>query len=99
MSSKRKRKVMSNTNEMHVIFGTGPVGLAVMNELLVRGKRIRMVNRSGKVSAAIPSEVEVVAADATDPNQTRQVSQGASVVYNVLNAPNYEKWASQFPPL
>ena len=37
----------SNTNnELHVIFGTGPVGLAVMDELVTRGKRVRVVNRS-----------------------------------------------------
>jgi nucleoside-diphosphate-sugar epimerase len=90
---------MSSTNELNVIFGTGPVGLAIMDELLVRGKRIRMVNRSGKTNASIPSEVEVVAGDATDPDGTRKASRGARVVYNALNAPNYEHWASQFPPL
>jgi nucleoside-diphosphate-sugar epimerase len=90
---------MSSTNELHVIFGTGPVGLAIMDELLVRGKRIRMVNRSGKTTAGVAPEVEVVAGDATNPESTRKVSQGASVVYNALNAPNYEQWASQFPPL
>ena len=42
---------MSNTNDLHVIFGTGPVGLAVMDELLRQGKRVRMVNRSGLKTA------------------------------------------------
>lgn len=88
-----------SSNELHVIFGTGPVGLAVMEELLQKGKRVRMANRSGKANGAIPPEVEVVASDATDPGSTRQVSRGASVVYNALNAPDYNKWASQFPPL
>jgi nucleoside-diphosphate-sugar epimerase len=90
---------MSSPNDLQVIFGTGPVGLAIMDELLLRGKRIRMVNRSGKTNAAIPLDVEVVAGDATDPDSTRKAAQGASVVYNALNAPNYEQWASQFPPL
>jgi nucleoside-diphosphate-sugar epimerase len=90
---------MSSANELHVIFGTGPVGLAIMDELLVRGKRIRMVNRSGKTNPSIPPEVEVVAGDATEPASARKVSQGASLVYNALNAPNYNQWASQFPPL
>src|SRR4051794_30371571 len=90
---------MNSANELHVIFGTGPVGLAIMDELLVRGKRIRMVNRSGKINGAIAPKVEIVAGDATDPESARRACQGANVVYNALNAPNYEKWASQFPPL
>jgi hypothetical protein len=28
-------------NELHVVFGTGPVGLAVMDELVSKGKRGR----------------------------------------------------------
>ncbi len=49
---------------MHVVFGIGPLGLAVMRELRIRGKLVRMVNRSGR--AEVPPDVEVVAADATD---------------------------------
>jgi hypothetical protein len=36
-------------DELHVVFGTGPVGLATMHELLVQGKCVRLVNRSGTV--------------------------------------------------
>ncbi len=86
-------------NELQVVFGTGPVGLAIMDELVARGKKVRMVNRSGKTNSYIPSEVEVVAGDATDPTSTARVSQGASIVYNALNAPDYHKWDIQFPPL
>jgi 2-polyprenyl-6-methoxyphenol hydroxylase-like FAD-dependent oxidoreductase len=45
-------------DELHVVFGTGPVGLAVMRELHGQGKRVRLVNRSGTASA--PQSVEVV---------------------------------------
>ncbi len=31
-------------DELHVVFGTGPVGLAVMRELVAQGKRVRLVN-------------------------------------------------------
>lgn len=34
--------------ELHVIFGTGPLGSAVMTELLKKGRQVKMVNRSGK---------------------------------------------------
>ena len=37
---------MSDNEGLHVVFGTGPVGLAVMDELLSKGKRVRMVNRA-----------------------------------------------------
>src|SRR6266568_793399 len=83
-------------NELHVVFGTGSVGLAVMRELLVQGKRVRLANRSG--TAAVPQGVEVVQANAADPISTRQVCQGATVVYNCVNAP-YTNWPGLFPPL
>ncbi len=82
--------------ELHVIFGTGPVGLAVMDELLSRGKQVRLVNRSGR--ATVPTGVQVVAGDATDVVFTRQVCTGASVVYQCSNPP-YTEWAERFPPL
>src|SRR5919107_4788674 len=83
-------------NELHVVFGTGPVGLAVMDELVRKGRRVRMVNRSGRVDVA--EGVEVVGGDAADPTFSREVSAGASVVYFALNPP-YNKWPELFPSL
>jgi nucleoside-diphosphate-sugar epimerase len=88
---------MMSRDEVHVIFGTGPVGLAVMRELHGQGKHVRLVNRSG-LAAAAPSGVEVVRGDAADPASTRQVCQGATVVYSCVNAP-YTDWAARFPPM
>lgn len=87
---------MNSHNELHVVFGTGAVGMAVMRELLKRGKRVRMVNRSG--TAAVPEQVDVVKADAADSTSTRQVCQGATVVYNCVNA-SYTDWAELLPPM
>ena len=87
---------MSDNGELHVVFGTGPVGLAVMDELVSKGKRVRMVNRSGR--ASMPEGVEVVGGDATDKAFAREASEGASVVYFALNPP-YTQWAELFPPL
>jgi nucleoside-diphosphate-sugar epimerase len=87
---------MNSSNELHVIFGTGPLGKATMRELLKQGKRVRMVNRKG--AAEVPAEVEIMKGDATDPASTRQLSEGASVVYNCTNPP-YTKWPEMFPPL
>lgn len=86
----------TTTHERHVIFGTGPVGLAVMDELVKQAKPVSMVNRSGR--AAVPVGVQVVAGDATDPVFTRQVCTGATVVYQCTNPP-YTEWVERFPPL
>jgi hypothetical protein len=39
---------MTENGELHVVFGTGAVGLAVMDELVSKSKRVQMVNRSGR---------------------------------------------------
>jgi len=83
-------------NELHVIFGTGPLGKAVMRELVKKDKRVRMVNRSGK--ANVPAGVEVVTGNATDPASTREASKDAAIVYNCVNAP-YTDWPHLFPPM
>src|SRR5215207_6486758 len=87
---------MSDNEGLHVVYGTGPVGLAVMDELVSKGKRVRMVNRSGR--ASVPEGVEVVGGDATDKAFAQGASEGASVVYFALNPP-YTQWAELFPPL
>ena len=83
----------SNTN---VVFGTGPVGLAVIEELVKRGAAVTAVNRSGR--AGLPEGVPLAAGDATDPAFTTRVCSGAEVIYNCLNAP-YTRWPQEFPPL
>lgn len=83
-------------NNVHVIFGTGPVGLAIMDELIAQNKQVRMINRSGQ--ANIPDGVELVKGDASDPESTRQLCKGATVVYNCTN-PLYDKWPDLFPKL
>ena len=89
---------MSPADERHVVFGSGPVGLAVVDALLAQGKRVRVVSRSG-ARRALPVAVEVVRGDATDPEDTRRVCAGATHVYNCTNAPDYHRWPEQFPPL
>jgi nucleoside-diphosphate-sugar epimerase len=80
----------------HVIFGTGAVGLAVLDALHRRGETARLVNRSGH--ARVPDDVEVIGGDARDPAFTTAVAAGAAVVYQTLNPP-YSQWTAQFPPL
>lgn len=80
----------------NVIFGTGPLGLAVARRLASSGESMRLVSRSGKAPAI--EGAEVVAADATDPTATRRVCEGATVVYHCATAA-YGQWAQFLPPL
>src|SRR5918997_3818066 len=93
-----EKQGMTDNGELHVVFGTGAVGMAVMDELIRRGppRRVRMVNRSGR--ASVPHGVEVVGGDATDEAFAREASEGASIVYFALNPP-YNKWPELFPRL
>jgi nucleoside-diphosphate-sugar epimerase len=83
-------------NELHVIFGTGPVGMAIMEELVASGTPVRMINRSGK--ADLPDGVDLKSGDAISRDFTREAVEGATVVYNALNPP-YDQWIKFFPPL
>ncbi|MGW8251369.1 MAG: SDR family oxidoreductase [Anaerolineales bacterium] len=85
-------------NNIHVIFGTGPLGLSVMHALLKRGQRVKMVNRSGNVPAGAPDEVQIVPGDANNVEFSRSVCEGAQVVYQCAQPP-YHEWPEKFPPL
>jgi nucleoside-diphosphate-sugar epimerase len=84
-------------SELHVVLGTGAIGRATMEELVRRGKTVRMVNRSG-VMAETPDGVEVVTSDLYDPAKVKEVTQGAKVVYQCAQ-PRYTEWPQKFPPL
>jgi nucleoside-diphosphate-sugar epimerase len=84
-------------SDLHVVFGTGPLGLAVMRELRRRGKRVRMVNRSSRVRFEKDLQTEVGGVDAADPAQAREACEGASVVYHCVGLP-YPRW-SEFPAI
>jgi nucleoside-diphosphate-sugar epimerase len=79
-----------------VIFGTGPLGLAVARRLASSGAQVRLVNRSGRADA--PKGAEVVACDATDPAASRRACEGADVVFHCATGP-YGLWAKFLPPL
>ena len=80
----------------HVVFGTGPVGLALVEHLAEAGHDVVAVNRSG--GADVPDGVRLVAGDASDSDFTVDVMRGASVAYQCL-APPYTRWPELFPAL
>lgn len=83
------------TRLLHVIFGTGPLGLAVMRTLRSEGRRVRMINRSSQVRFDKDLETEVGGGDAADPGFAREVCEGAAVVYHCIGLP-YPRWR-EFP--
>ncbi|MEU3571376.1 NAD-dependent epimerase/dehydratase family protein [Kitasatospora sp. NPDC036755] len=71
--------------ELHVVLGTGPVGLTLAERLVARGKQVRTVNRSGG-GERIAGSVRV-AADVTDRAALAEIVEGADVVYNCTHVP------------
>ena len=84
--------------ELHVIFGTGPVGCWTARSLRKMGITVRAINRSGKRPQLMPEDVEIAAADLSDPRKAIDAAKGATVLYQALNPP-YAKWHEQFPAL
>lgn len=84
-------------SELHVVFGTGPIGRYTAYTLLEKGLRVRMVNRSG-VMYDKPDDVELITSDACDTAQNTVITRGATSVYFCV-APAYTEWASTFPSL
>ena len=85
------------TSQLHVVFGTGPLGRSVANELVRRGKSVRVVSRSGQMAEA-PAGVELRSGDLYNPSVVRELTQGAAVAYQCAQ-PHYWEWPQKFPPL
>ncbi len=83
-------------DRLHVVFGTGQVGRALAAHLTERGFPVRAVSRTRP--AVMADGVQWRSADASDPAAAIEAAQGASVVYQCLNAP-YANWPQRFPPL
>ncbi len=79
-----------------VVFGTGQVGGQVVTHLVGQGHTVTAVSRSGRQRFAGADNVR---GDATDASFTTGVTAGAEVVYFCLDAPDYDRWPEQFPPL
>ena len=83
-------------SRVHVIFGTGLLGMAVQRALTADGRAVRMINRSGKGPAI--AGVEFLGVDTLDSEAMDRACAGASVVYQCASPP-YHRWDELFPPL
>ncbi|MGL1893683.1 MAG: NAD-dependent epimerase/dehydratase family protein [Spirochaetaceae bacterium] len=82
----------------NIIIGTGPLGLAVMDELIKQGQNVTLVNRSGKVNEKLPKSVNLIKADVTNSSDVRQICKDVTVVY-ICAQPLYTNWVEGFPPI
>ena len=85
-------------SENNVVFGTGPLGLAVMDALVDRGRQITLVNRSATIHETEPPGVQLVQGDATQPDEVREICQNVDVVFHCAQPP-YHQWPALFPAL
>lgn len=81
---------------LHIVFGAGGAGGALIRELAAQGKAVRAVTRSGR--GDVPAGVEIIAADAADPASARAACARAAVVYHAVNVP-YPAWPDVLPPV
>lgn len=81
---------------LHVVFGAGPLGLALLRALAARQVRTRLVTRGGKRAIGSATPFEWFEADATDSRSAQRACAGAAVVYHCAGAP-YHRWAELLP--
>jgi len=82
--------------QLHVVFGVGQVGRALVAHLASENKAVRVV--SLRPPSDLPEGVDSQLADVTDEEAAADIAKGATVVYQCLNAP-YTQWPERFPPL
>lgn len=89
---------MSQSQELHVVFGAGQVGPVLARRLQAAGKAVRLVRRSAK--GVDLDGVQLVQARADDPTAAAEAARGATVVYHCMN-PAYSTavWAAELPRL
>ena len=84
------------SSALHVVFGTGQVGGALVQHLTEFGVDVRAVSRHRPVG--LSQDVDWRSADAADPQSAIEAAKGATVIYQCLNA-SYTAWPTLFPPL
>jgi nucleoside-diphosphate-sugar epimerase len=84
------------SNALHVVFGTGQVGSALLERLAGMGVEVRAVSRHRP--AHLADGIDWRSADAASPGSAMDAAEGATVIYQCLNA-SYTAWPTMFPPL
>jgi nucleoside-diphosphate-sugar epimerase len=87
---------MDNNDSLHVVLGAGQIGTRIVERLLARGQRVRLVNRSS--SPAARPNLELVRGDIRDLAFAADALRGARVVYDCMN-PAYHRWPAELLPI
>ena len=87
---------MDNDNGLSVVLGAGQIGSRIVDRLLARGQRVRLVNRA----SALPERpnLEQVRGDLRDLAFAESALRGARVVYDCMN-PAYDRWPMELLPI
>jgi nucleoside-diphosphate-sugar epimerase len=83
--------------ESHLVLGAGEVGSALATQLASTGNQVILVTRSGR--GPEHPLINRIAADATSLEALLAVAPEARAIYNCVNPPHYDKWATEWPPL
>ena len=84
-------------SETHLVVGAGEVGSALASQLADTGKQVILVTRSGR--GPEHPLIKRIAADASSLEELLSAAPKAVAIYNCVNPPHYNKWATEWPPL
>ena len=84
-------------SETHLVVGAGEVGSALATQLANAGKQVILVTRSGR--GPQHALIKRIAADAASLPALKEAAPSAVAIYNCVNPPHYNKWATEWPPL
>jgi nucleoside-diphosphate-sugar epimerase len=98
-AEKKGNKTMSSIPYTRAtIFGAGQVGMTLMEQLVMQGTAVTLVNRRGAVDEVLPAGVQIVAGDLNDATTVTKLAQNADVVFATAQ-PAYTEWPEKWPPL
>lgn len=83
-----------NSHQLHVVLGSGIVGMTLASQLLKRNLKVRIVSRSGRG----PEGAQGIALDLKSLSNCAEAVEGATVVYNCANI-EYGRWFTDLAPL
>jgi nucleoside-diphosphate-sugar epimerase len=84
-------------SETHLVVGAGEVGSALASQLADAGNQVILVTRSGR--GPEHPLIKRIAADASSLEELLSAAPKAVAIYNCVNPPHYNKWATEWPPL
>lgn len=87
---------MEQRKDFDLVFGVGPLGLAVADCLMAKGRQVRLASRHS--NGSMRNGYEWQRADAGNPDDVKLVAAGAATIY-LCAAPPYANWNAQFLPM